>query len=257
MASSLVRSLRILEILARAPNGLSIAELADAVSAPPSGTHRTVNELLEQGYVVQRELHGNYCLSLKMPALGLTFLGRCGINDIAQPELDQLAEISEELVRLSVFDGKSLVWVAVAQGVKSGFKYDPSSEQGARVSLLSANGTAFLSFIPDSEILNVLSAYSDANAAVNLDELVPVLQETRRRGYAIAVNKCTEGMTALAAPIRDESAKLIGTVSIAGPTYRMPPEKVAKLSRELLNTAGKLGNLSKGSTLFRHSITAL
>lgn len=257
MASSLVRSLRILEALARAPNGLSIAELAVIVDAPPSGTHRTVNELVEQGYVVQRASHENYCLSLKIPALGLTFLGRCGISDLAQPELDRLAEFSEELVRLSVFDGKSQVWVAVSQGVKSGFKYDPSSEQGARVSLLSANGTAFLSFIPDTEIINVLSAYNEDNEPLNLNELGPLLKETRQRGYAIAVNKCTQGMTAIAAPIRDDRGELIGTVSVAGPTYRIPEERIPALATELLKTAKNLGNLSSGSTLLKHGIKAV
>ena len=254
MASALIRSLRILELLSREPNGLSIAALAEALNAPPSGTHRTLNELVEQGYVVQPHAQGNYCLSLKVPALGLTFLGRCGITDIAQPELDRLAERTEELVRLSVFDGRSLIWVAVAQGVKSGFKYDPSSEQGAQVSPLSANGTAFLSFIPDGEMLNILSAYGDLNAALKLDELVPLFEETRRRGYAVAVNRCTEGMTALAAPIKADDGRLIGTVSVAGPTYRMPAEKVAAFSEELLQTAKNLGSISQGSALFRHGI---
>ena len=250
MASALVRSLRILELLSRETRGMSVAAVAEALNAPPSGVHRTLNELLSQGYVVQPEAHGNYSLSLKLPALGLTFLGRCGINDLAQPELDRLAETSEELVRLSVYDGNTLIWVAVSQGVRSGFKYDPSAEQGARVSPLSANGTAFLSFIPNTELLNVLSACGTSAPEINLNELLPILEETRNRGYAIAVNKCTEGMTAIAAPVLFEG-RLIGTVSIAGPTYRMDEVKVERLAPELMKTADALGRISQGSKLFK------
>ena len=62
---------------------------------------------------------------MKLTALGLNFLNRSGIVDIVQPSLERLAEACGELVRLAVVDGDELIFVAKAQGSKSGLRYDP------------------------------------------------------------------------------------------------------------------------------------
>ena len=77
---------------------------------------------------------------------------------MAQPILDRLAAESGELVRLSVIDGESLVWVGVAQGATGGLRYDPGREQGVVVHLASsAGGTAWLSTMSDEEALMAVS----------------------------------------------------------------------------------------------------
>src|SRR6185436_21099805 len=92
--------------------------------------------------------------SMKLPALGLALLARAGISDIAQPILDQLAQATGELIRLSVIDGEDLVWVAVAQGATAGLRYDPGQEQGVVVHLASTSaGIAWLSTMGDDALV--------------------------------------------------------------------------------------------------------
>ncbi len=119
------RTLRILETLAQAPEGVSLSGLADELALPRSACHRLLSELVRCGYVRQLRAHGDYALTTKLPALGLNFLGGAGVVDIAQPIIDRLADTSGELVRLALVDGDRLTFVAKAQGARAGLRYDP------------------------------------------------------------------------------------------------------------------------------------
>jgi len=87
--------------------------------------------------------HGDYALTTKLPALGLSYLGGAGIIDIAQPIIDRLADISGELVRMALVDGDRLTFVGKAQGARSGLRYDPDMGIDVRLSC-SAGGHAWL-----------------------------------------------------------------------------------------------------------------
>ena len=80
--------------------------------------------------------------------MGLSFLSKTGVVDIAQPVIDRLAEATEELVRLAIVDGQRLTLVAKAQGARSGLRYDP--DMGIELQLsCSAAGHAWLMTLPE------------------------------------------------------------------------------------------------------------
>ena len=105
MSGQLERSLNVLEYLVAHPEGSSLSALAAALNLPLSATHRLLTELMRLGYVRQDQSHGEYMLTIKLVAMGLSFLSASGITDVAQPLLDRLAADSGELVRLAVVDG--------------------------------------------------------------------------------------------------------------------------------------------------------
>ncbi len=127
------RTLNILELLSKHADGLALASIADQLKIPRSAAHRLLSDLVASGYVRQMREHGDYLLTTKLVSMGLTFLSNSGIIDIAQPLLDHLAEVSGELVRLSVADGERLTWVARAQGARQGLRYDPDMGTDAHV----------------------------------------------------------------------------------------------------------------------------
>lgn len=154
MSSVLEKALALVELLVDHPMGLPVTTIAALTEQPASGVHRTLQELGRLGYVRQVQAGGDYALTIKLPALGLGFMGRAGITDVAQPVLDNLAADSGELIRLSVIDGDRLIWVAVAQGATLGLRYDPGQEQGVVVHLASsAGGKAWLASMSDDQAL--------------------------------------------------------------------------------------------------------
>lgn len=260
MSGVLERTLGILEILSSHPAGLPVGVIAQRLDLPASATHRLLNDLARLGYVRQDRAHGDYALTIRLAALGLSFLGQSGVTDIAQPILDRLAAESGELVRLSVADGASLVWVAVAQGATGGLRYDPGREQGVVVHLASSSGgLAWLSTLSDEDALVAVSRQglrpshpgSGGNAPQTPTDLLARLGEARARGYAVATDSYLAGMAAMATPVRWRGTEeAIGCLSIAAPSVRLDAARMETLARPLLDAAAEIGAASAASQFF-------
>ena len=257
MNGVLERTLGILELLSQHGEGLELAMIADRLDIPRSAVHRLLGDLVRCGYVRQLREHGDYMLSTKLVSMGLSFLSHSGIVDFAQPLLDRLAEISGELVRLSVVDGSRLTWVARAQGARQGLRYDPDMGSDARLSC-SSSGLAWLSALSDDEALTLVSQQGlgtreefGPNAPQTLQEVLAQVHETRARGYSITRETYTAGLNAMSAPVRLGAQAPIGVITIAGPTVRFTDERMKALGPELLSFAAQMAAASGTSPFFQ------
>ena len=88
------------------------AETATRLNLAKGATHRLLSQLTQRGYLEQDEQSQHYRLTLKMVVLGFRHLTNTGLTDVCQPELDKMANITGELVRLTVVDGDHLIWAA-------------------------------------------------------------------------------------------------------------------------------------------------
>ena len=257
MSAQLERGIKMLEHLVDHADGSTLSALSSALDLPLSATHRLLTELIRLGYVRQDQSHGQYVLTIKMVAMGLSFLGSTGITDVAQPLLDRLASTSGELVRLGVVDGDGLTFVAKAQGARSGLRYDP--DMGLTVQLsCSAAGHAWLSTMPDEDALQRVSrqgfgkpADFGPKAPITVKALLGYLKLARSRGFAVIVEVFAPAMSAMSAPVRNRLGQVIGVVTIAGPVIRLTEERLLSLGPALVQTADEIGQASGGSGLFK------
>ena len=177
--------------------------------------------------------------------------------DIAQPLLNRLAEVSGELVRLSVVDGDRLTWVARAQGARQGLRYDPDMGSDARLSC-SSSGWAWLSTMSDDNALALVAKQGiglpelfGPAAPATLQEVLAAVQATRERGWSMTTDTYTPGLSAISAPVRFDGQAAFGVLTIAGPTIRFTTERMLALGPELLATAQQLATLSGASPFFQ------
>lgn len=244
-------------MLATEPEGCSLSALAQRLGMPLSATHRVLTELCQAGYVRQVSEQGLYVLTVKLVAIGLAFLSGSGVVDIAQPLLDQLAAESGELVRLAVYDGDDLVFVAKAQGARRGLRYDP--DMGLSVPLsCSAAGHALLSTMSDHEALALVErqgfgtpAGHGPRAPTTAKALLPYVRAARKRGFSMVVEVFAPGMSSMSAPIRRRDGEVIGVVTIAGPLVRLTEARMLALGPALMFTAAEIGGTSQVSAFFK------
>ena len=256
MASVLERSLIVLETLANYPEGCPLTALAEAANMPASAAHRLLVELSGHGYIRQDREHGRYRLTMKLAALGLNFLNRSGIVDVVQPSLDRLAESCGELVRLAVVDGDELIFVAKAQGSKSGLRYDP--DMGLSVPLsCSAAGYAWLSTMTESEAVERVARQGfgkpesyGPRAPTSVATLIPHLTKARKHGFSLIVEVFAPGMSAMSAPVRTRQGRVLGVVTIAGPLFRLSEKRMLQLGPSLMAIAAEIAEASRASSLF-------
>jgi DNA-binding IclR family transcriptional regulator len=255
MSLALDRGLSLLEHLAAHPGGLPLALMASELDIPLSACHRLLGDLQRRGYVRQARKQGDYVLTTKVVSMGLGYLSNAGIVDIAEPLLERLAQKSGELVRLSIVDEDRLTWIAKAQGMRQGLRYDPDMGMDARLSC-TASGHAWLLTMSDEKAMERVArqgfgspADYGPKAPTTVKALLGYLHAARVRGYAMIDEVFGPGMSAMAAPVlRRKDA--IGVISIAGPRIRLTSARMHELAPALLAAAAELGPISNASSLF-------
>lgn len=244
-----------LETLSQYPGGLAPRELAQLLKIPHAAAERTVQGLIEGGFVF-RTSDGTVRLSVKLAALGLAYLGTSGITDLVQPILDDLAKRTGELVRLAVVESDHLTWVAKSQSAQSGLFYVPHTETEVYLAA-TANGQAWLASLGDEQVRIVVEkqglhrAGLGPNAPRTIEQLLDQVARTRKLGYACVTEAYEIGTSAMATAIRKRGVgEPVGTVSVAGPTLRMTQGRMAEIAPWLQASASELGAAAASSPLF-------
>jgi len=244
MSAILDRSLALLERLAGAPHGISLAQISDESKVAKGTAHRLLAHLIKRRYVGQSE-GGLYTLTLQLPLLAAHSLRGKGFLNVCQPQLDTLAQVSGELVRLAWQDGDRLIFISEAQRARRGLRYDSNLGQVA-VLHATAVGKTWLATLPNKDVLQHVRAQGrlwDPNlgprAVKSEQELMTEIARTRKQGYSIAIDEGEIGAAAVAVPIlaADHAFSYLGALAIIGPTARLPRSKLEELVPALRKAA--------------------
>lgn len=256
MSGAIEKTLGIIEYLSGHPQGVALGQIADALNQSRSGCHRTLGELIGHGYVQQNQ-SGEYRLTTLLPSLGLSYLSKSGLVDIAQPILRKAAEVSGELARLGIVDGARLTLVAKAQGANSGVLYDPDMGIDLRLSC-SAAGHALLMTLGDEQAAELVVRQGfgrpedhGPNAPVTLKALMRMLAGHRQRGFVMIRDCYAAGMSSMAAPVQRKGEAATATIIIAGPSIRMTERRMLELGGELLRLTAELALIGSASPLLQ------
>jgi IclR family acetate operon transcriptional repressor len=235
-----------------------LSSIATALDIPLSATHRLLAELGRLGYVRQNHAGTEYSLTIRLAAMGLSYLSSTGMTDVAQPVLEDLAHKAQDLVRLAIVEGDELIFVAKAQGARHGLRYDP--DMGASVALsCSAAGHAWLSTMPDDQAMALIARQGLGSvgnhgpaAPTTIQAVMDLVGAARARGYSMIVDMFAPGMSAMGAPVLDLHGRAIGVITVAGPLVRLTQERMQALAPEILHAASSLSHASGGSDFFKN-----
>lgn len=250
MLSTNDRSLQILEALLKEVNGCALSQLSTDLNIPKSAMHRLLTSMKEMGYIYQDELSQYYKLTLKVASMGLSYLSSRSITETFQPLLNELANQSNELVRLGLIENENIIWIAKAQGSTSGLKYDPDSG-GIAYLPASASGQAYLSELNNDDFKRLAQreGFEKAkemgpNAPKDIAELTNMVNAAKQRGYGMICDTYELGMMAMAKTIiNPHNGQPFGTVSIAGPSFRLNEKRVKELAPALFESALKISQI--------------
>ncbi|MGZ8179905.1 IclR family transcriptional regulator [Williamsia sp. SKLECPSW1] len=235
---SVDRALEVLEILGRDGEG-GVSDIADALGVHKSTVSRLVSVLESRGFVEQVSDRGKYRLGFTVVRLAGATMSRRDLGRESRDVCEPLADEVGETVNLAVLDDDRAVNVTEANG-GAGIALRTFVGQSSPAHATSS-GKVLLSGLSETRLTQVLPADLErftAATIVTVAQLRVELETIREQGWGAARDELEEGLTAVAAPVRDHTGEVIAALSISGPTFRMGAERIPELSREAVAAAG-------------------
>lgn len=245
---AVMRTLELIELLADAPDGMSLADIARKLIINKAIALRLLETLDHAGYVWRDDVAQRYHLTYRVSNLGLRQMQQSGLLGQCTSLLENLAEQTGELVRLSVVEqGERITWVYAVVGTRRSLRIDPNFN--FEVSLHShATGKAWLMTLPFDRVVALLKRDSmDAltpHTNVDIEVLRKELEQARRRGFASTFEENEIGIIAVAAPVvaprLNRPPECVGVVSVAAPTNRMTRADIEACGPSAAEVASRL-----------------
>lgn len=220
---SVVRSFRIIERLSREGRGLTLTELARALNSPKSTTLKLLRTLQKERLVAYHRGSKTYFLGPAATALAQLIINSPGLRAMCRPYLERLAEISTEDAYLGIQEDDYITYIDKVEGSQS-IRLDIAL--GTRRHMhSSAVGKLFLAQMDEDSLQAWISKNSlpavTANTLSDSEALRAELERIRREGVSISQGENIEGVTAIAAPIRDATGDAVAAISVSGPRSRL------------------------------------
>ncbi|MBI3976311.1 MAG: IclR family transcriptional regulator [Armatimonadetes bacterium] len=235
------RTLDILLAFLREGRALGISDISRIVRLPKATVHRLVTVLVQRGFLARDPSNAHYRIGLAPFRLGNLFLAQTEVRQAALPVIHELAQATGETVNLNVVIDRRRVCIEKAES-----RHDIRHfvELGRPSPLYAgASGKALLAFLDPPEIEAVMAEGLRGVAPRTItapERLLRSLAEIRRRGYAMSTDERVAGASAVSAPLRNGSGRVVASLTISGPSYRFTPSRVRQYAGLVLEGARRV-----------------
>lgn len=242
---SLTRLLGLFDVLAKSKDGMTLAELNQALQSPKSSLLNLLRPLVVDGYLACD--NGRYRLGPSIFRLAANIMSVWNFSSTMRPYLEELAQQSGESVYLGVLDTAGSV-ITYVDSIDSAKAVRFSVPVGAARPLFStAAGRVLLAF-GDQEwvedyLRNVKITAFTPHTITSRRALRDELENIRRTRISVSMGETFPESGAIAAPIFGADGKLIAAIAIGAPVSRIEP-RLAELRPIITDIAAR----ASGST---------
>lgn len=235
----------ILEMMALDNRGYTISEVARQCNLPVSTANVLLYTLQECGYV-QRAGNRAFSLTWKLFTEGNRLLNQVQLHELALPELERLAELTDFTIDFAIPDNYELIYVHVIQG-RGDIQIQARVGQ-RRHFHQSAAGKAMLAFFPEERTKEFAEATGLPRATprtiTSYRSLLKELGQIRLRGYAIDNEESGHGLWGVAAPIFDHKGSVVAALGVAGTTLALGENTkvlIQEIKKSAMDVSRRLG----------------
>ncbi len=233
-AQTLVRGLDVIHSVSQ--RSRTITEISEAVGLTRSTTHRLATTLVEQRYLTFTPRLG-YGLGPKLLELGHLASRQMNLTRTAHDFLVALSEKTGDTVHLGIRDADAALYLDKVAGSR---RIEISSRIGERQPLRSTGLGKALLLDEDEDALkatyrregSVWPQYG-VSEAIWLERM----RLYKTRGYAFDLEENEDRIRCVAAPIREASSRIIGSLSVSSAAQYMDDQRMQQLTEDVLATA--------------------
>jgi len=242
---SVTNALNLLEEFKGDRDELGVTELSKRLNLHKNNVFRLLATLEAKGYIEQNKATENYRLGVKSLELGQTFIKQLGLVRQAKPFLREIVEKCNEMAYVGIIRQNSVIYLDVEEANQM-VKVD--NRVGWRIPIhCTAIGKAQIAHASEEEleklgILNHMERFTP-NTIVDKVEFIKHIKEVAQRGYAVDNEEHNLGVRCVGVPLKDYTGRVVGGISVSGPSFRMTD---AVLKRKIIPVVKKAGrNVSK------------
>lgn len=228
--------------------GASVTELADHLDLTKGTVHNHVSTLIEHRFVTKEG--DQYELGLRFSVFGEHVQNNNLLYQIGESEIKELARDTSEVVHLLTEQHGLGMRLSTEFGEDAiGGRFYVPERNGPNYLHCSAAGKAILAYLPQPRTEQIIDEYglSEMTDSTITDQsvLFDELDTIRRQGYSLDDQEGVDGVRSVGAPVRDQTGRVLGAVSVSGPLTRIHddrfrdvlPKKVKDTSRVIQDWA--------------------
>ena len=238
----LQRAMRVLDSFDHEHPEMGVAELARKLDLPKPTVYRILATLESGRFVQQNPNNEKYHLGFQLAKLGLLALDQISLQREALPFMRVLVEECQETVDLAVFDNGGMVYLEVLESPQP---VKIAARAGRRLPVhCTSSGKAYLAFVSAEKLEEILGSLNlDTYTTCTIQDLSALrddLRLTRERGYAVSEGEFEDGISAVAAPVMDTHGRVLAVIAVAGPTYRLPQDRIDQIGQAVKRVTHEL-----------------
>ncbi|TSI02631.1 IclR family transcriptional regulator [Lysinibacillus sp. BW-2-10] len=212
---SVKNALKILKLFTPKTQQLSVTEIAILVNLPKSTVHRSLKELVAEGFLIQEEKNSKYTLGFSVLALGGVVQSHKELYLEAEPLLKEFANRFKLPVHICVMEQLHVVYLMREMGE---IPMKLITKIGRRNDLhCTAEGLAILAYkskkMIDHVLMQPLTKYTPYTLT-DVEALNEEMANIRKNKLAIAKDTFYAGYSSYAAPIQDYTGEVASSIAV-------------------------------------------
>jgi len=218
-------------------DGAGVTALADRLGLSKSTTYTHLQTLKSAGLVTK---HGTeYRLSYEFLRLGESVKHRSLLYQLGKDEVDRLADETGQYCHLVTEEnGRGVNLYKVRGETAVGDDYQAAKLQHRDRLHMTAAGKAILAALDRDRVERIVGRHGlpkwTEHTITEPEELFSTLSEIRERGYAYNDEEEIDSLRAVGAPIRNRNGRVLGALSISGPTSYLSGETFRQTIPEIV-----------------------
>lgn len=234
---SVSTALEILEMVVLSPGEMGVSEIAEQIGVAKGGVYRHLQTLVAKGYLWQNPETSRYRAGIQCHLLGRSAAESVDLVSASQQPMRTLRDATGISVTLAIHKaGKILIAERIFGTMPTEIGVRPGSELPLHTT---SQGKVFLAFGKRAlwnTLVNPLVGLT-THTIVDVEVLQQECDQVRARGWAMAPEETTIGISAISAPVFDSRSTCVAALTLVGSIQHIPRTPSAEQVSSLLQAA--------------------
>ncbi|RBP86101.1 IclR family transcriptional regulator [Cytobacillus firmus] len=237
------KALSILDVFTPDRPAWGLRDIARELEMSHTIVHRLLKTFEEEGYIFQNPETHKYELGIKFIQLSNTVEERLRISDLINPIMKNISVETGESVVFTVIDNEEGLFVKI---VESEHQVRFAESVGKRGPLyIGASHKVILAHLPDEVQNRIINQgiLDNAPQLVSKKPFLETMEFIRQQGWFYTAGETLNDAAAISVPVFDPKKNVLGSISVAGPSYRFTKEQAEKVLPVLNDYIDKIDNI--------------